>query len=326
MTDIPLVPTMTSDDDGIVNHKFVLHWLNNKEMFFSLEAGKILRELAKLALTREDSGVEQEMLEDSSDKYKAEKSSTKDTGSVAETQSGSGGLSHAPSITSFNTDVSQPSSVSGHQISLSEALDQKIESLLRDWHQSSDLLFSVHPVDGSLLVWVADFLDEYQPGEFRQAQVSFSSRIPNAIPIGDASTMSSNISVFNPLNILNLNDLIKESIENDNENDEKDEEKGGDENDADEDEEKPENEKPAEQSFTKFSCPNKKYEASPLISMISKHENGSLNLWDATFSPETNFSQLLNISHRARVNGHRFRVNDITSPSVLFRWKLWPAR
>lgn len=36
---------------------------------------------------------------------------------------------------------------------------------------SSDLLFSVHPVDGSLLVWVADFLDEYQPGEFRQAQV-----------------------------------------------------------------------------------------------------------------------------------------------------------
>merc|ERR1719334_661690 len=44
-TDIPLVPTMTSDYDGIVDHKFVLHWLNNKEMFFSLEAGKILREL-----------------------------------------------------------------------------------------------------------------------------------------------------------------------------------------------------------------------------------------------------------------------------------------
>ena len=311
VTDIPLVPTMTSDDDGIVNHKFVLHWLNNKEMFFSLEAGKILRELAKLALTREDSGVEQEMIEDNTDKFKAEKSS-KDGGSVTETQSGSGGLSHAPSITSFNTDVSQPSSVSGHQISLSEALDQKIESLLRDWHQSSDLLFSVHPVDGSLLVWVADFLDEYQPGEFRQAQVSFSSRIPNAIPIGDASTMSSNISVFNPLNILNLNDLIKESIENENEVKEE-----GEEEVDDDGEEKQESEKQAEQSFTKFSCPNKKYEASPLISMISKHENGSLNLWDATFSPETNFSQLLNISHRARVNGHRFRVNDITSHPVL---------
>merc|ERR1719232_1843976 len=124
--------------------------------------------------------------------------------------------------------------------------------------------------------------------------------------------MSSNISVFNPLNILNLNDLIKESIENENEVKEE-----GEEEVDDDEEEKQESEKQAEQSFTKFSCPNKKYEASPLISMISKHENGSLNLWDATFSPETNFSQLLNISHRARVNGHRFRVNDITSHPVL---------
>jgi hypothetical protein len=32
-------------------------------------------------------------------------------------------------------------------------------------------LFAIHPIDGSLLVWVADFLDEYQPGSFRQAQV-----------------------------------------------------------------------------------------------------------------------------------------------------------
>ena len=43
---------------------------------------------------------------------------------------------------------------------------------MKDWHQNSDLLFSVHPVDGSLLVWVADFLDEYMPGSFRQAQVN----------------------------------------------------------------------------------------------------------------------------------------------------------
>ena len=123
-------------------------------------------------------------------------------------------MSHAPSVTSFSTDVSQPScsTSSAHNLSLSEALDQNIEALLRGWHQSSDLLFSVHPVDGSLLVWVADFLDEYQPGEFRQAQVSFSSRIPNAIPIGDASTMSSNITVFNPKLIYNENEVIKESI------------------------------------------------------------------------------------------------------------------
>merc|ERR1719193_3051495 len=288
---------------------FVLHWLNNKEIYFSTEAGKILRELAKMALKREDSGVEQEMVEEGGEKGKeTDKQSRDGLGIIQETGSG-GGMSHAPSITSFNTDISQPSSVTTQQLSLSEALDQRIESLLREWHQSSDLLFSVHPVDGSLLVWVADFLDEYQPGEFRQAQVSFSSRIPNAIPIGDASTMSSNISVFNPIHILNLNDLIKDkameeaAIDNIEENAN--------------DEDGTTSMKAPDMSANKFHSVNKKYDASPVISMISKHENGSLNLWDVTFSPETNFSQLLNISHKARVNGHRFRVNDITSHPVL---------
>ena len=68
-------------------------------------------------------------------------------------------------------------------------------------------------MDGSLLVWVADFLDEYQPGAFRQAQVSFSSRIPNAIPIGDASTMSSNVSIFNSKQLLNINQILNEEMD-----------------------------------------------------------------------------------------------------------------
>ena len=210
LTDIPLVPTMNSGVEGGAQHRFMLHWLNNKEIHFSIEAGRIMRELTKLYLKREDSGLEQEMAEVGESKLKepALKLDLKE-----EVGSG-GGMSHAPSVTSFSTDVSQPScsTSSAHNLSLSEALDHKIEDLLRGWHQSSDLLFSVHPVDGSLLVWVADFLDEYQPGEFRQAQVSFSSRIPNAIPIGDASTMSSNITVFNPKLIYNQNDVIKESI------------------------------------------------------------------------------------------------------------------
>jgi len=310
LTDIPLVPAMNNSvEEGGVNHKFVLHWLNNKEIYFSTEAGKILRELAKMALKREDSGLEQEMVEEGGEKGKEpDKQSRDGLGIIQETGSG-GGMSHAPSITSFNTDISQPSSVTTQQLSLSEALDQRIESLLREWHQSSDLLFSVHPVDGSLLVWVADFLDEYQPGEFRQAQVSFSSRIPNAIPIGDASTMSSNISVFNPVHILNLNDLIKDkAIE---------EAAIGNVEENANDEDGTTSMKAPDMSVNKFHSVNKKYDASPVISMISKHENGSLNLWDVTFSPETNFSQLLNISHKARVNGHRFRVNDITSHPVL---------
>lgn len=34
-----------------------------------------------------------------------------------------------------------------------DGLDVRIEALLRDWHHSPDLLFSIHPVDGSFLIW-----------------------------------------------------------------------------------------------------------------------------------------------------------------------------
>lgn len=34
-----------------------------------------------------------------------------------------------------------------------DGLDARIESFLREWHHSPDLLFSIHPVDGSFLIW-----------------------------------------------------------------------------------------------------------------------------------------------------------------------------
>lgn len=46
-----------------------------------------------------------------------------------------------------------------------DSLDMKIECLLRDWHHSGDLLFSIHPIDGSFLIWVIDWLDEFHPGK-----------------------------------------------------------------------------------------------------------------------------------------------------------------
>ncbi len=36
---------------------------------------------------------------------------------------------------------------------LGDALDHRIETLLKDWHHSPDLLYAVHPLDGSFLVW-----------------------------------------------------------------------------------------------------------------------------------------------------------------------------
>lgn len=39
------------------------------------------------------------------------------------------------------------------QSSSGDFIDRKIEKLLREWHRSPDLLFSVYPIDGSFLVW-----------------------------------------------------------------------------------------------------------------------------------------------------------------------------
>lgn len=55
-------------------------------------------------------------------------------------------------------------------------LDRKIELLLKEWNQNPDMLFTIHPVDGTFLVWHVKHLDEYNPGIFRQVQVDASSK------------------------------------------------------------------------------------------------------------------------------------------------------
>jgi len=50
-----------------------------------------------------------------------------------------------------------------------------------------------------------DFLDEIEPGSFRQAQVTFSSRLPHVFPVGDAMSMSANVMTYctnSPLELL----------------------------------------------------------------------------------------------------------------------------
>ena len=59
LPDIPLVPSLAPLDHTSVEMErlnqtqFVLHWLNNKEMYFTMQAEKILLELGKKALASE---------------------------------------------------------------------------------------------------------------------------------------------------------------------------------------------------------------------------------------------------------------------------------
>jgi len=52
-TDIPLVPSMQTSDPANQN-VFILHWLNNKEMHFTLQAEAILQELTKKVIDEEN--------------------------------------------------------------------------------------------------------------------------------------------------------------------------------------------------------------------------------------------------------------------------------
>lgn len=54
-----------------------------------------------------------------------------------------------------------------------------------------------------------------------------------------------------------------------------------------------------------------------MICLVTKHDNGTLNLWQLVFADKTKFSQVLSIGHRSRASGHRYRVNDITCHPVL---------
>lgn len=137
-----------------------------------------------------------------------------------------------------------------------DVLDHRLEALLRDWHRTPDILVSLHPIDGSFLVWSVEWLDEYLPGSFRQTLVSFSSCIPGAIPLADATSMSSpNLYLF-PLEKL----------------------------------------------------------ASNRAAMMTKHHNGTLNLWTLSFGDDSKFCQVLSVAHSKRASGHRFQVSFWLKP------------
>ncbi|KAL1117874.1 hypothetical protein AAG570_004187 [Ranatra chinensis] len=353
-TDIPLVPSLiTGDPDREPN--FVLHWLNNKEMHFSLQAENILHELTRKVVEKEEGLYMDTSNQDSSEHHESEhddksilkKRSTRVTKSMSQDESGSDEhhpsfpssshqtLSNATSINSLATDTGPTS------MHPPDSLDVKIENLLRDWHHSPDLLFAIHPIDGSFLIWVVEWLDEYHPGSFRQAQVSFSTRIPSAFPLGDAITMSNNICLYHTSGChlqLVFRDVVKTAAVSKSppnglgkipslciETDQLTplpsvvEEEGEGEN---EEENKPVKQPTGDVESTQNvgqSNANELLSAppSPTLSMVTKHSNGTLNLWQLTFADKTKFSQVLSIGHASRASGHRFRVNDITCHPVL---------
>ncbi|KAG4080274.1 hypothetical protein HA402_010766 [Bradysia odoriphaga] len=372
-TDIPLVPSMESSDPSN-KPNFILHWLNNKEMHFTLQAEAILQELAKKVIEKDQmtgmsnghseaqSEAANDVIEDhhadepkkkfgkGHKSYSHDDSNSDEHFSHHSVKSSGVGVGSQPGVTSHHS-ISNTTSLNSlatdhvPQHNVTDSLDMKIDCLLRDWHHSPDLLFSIHPIDGSYLIWVVEWLDEFHPGAFRQAQVSFSTRIPSGFPLGDAMSMSTTVSLYNTGgNLLHFKEMVKgvkpttatngnlaptadgaaditplpsvlEEQENEwpskqpNENEDETNELKTGENHTNVSNEAQESGISSSDIVT--SPP------SPTISMVTKHSNGTLNLWQLTFADKTKFTQVLSIGHVSRASGHRFRVNDITCHPVL---------
>ncbi|XP_038625852.1 dmX-like protein 1 isoform X1 [Tachyglossus aculeatus] len=283
-TDIPLLPSITSlslSENEAKSGPFVVHWLNNKELHFTLSMEVFLQQLKK--------SFEQQSPE----------ASTEDSNQMADGKSDEETDDNLDDLkTSHEKESSSEQTIpSSGCVSLPSAIiDQEIELLLAEWSKNADMLFSIHPVDGSLLVWHVDWLDEYQPGMFRQVQVSFASRIPVAFPTGDANSLCRSIVMYACTKNVDL--AIQQGRQ-----------------------------KPSgltrsmsmliSSGHSKSANSLKLSIFTPNVMMISKHADGSLNQWLVSFAEESAFSTVLSISHKSRYCGHRFHLNDLACHSVL---------
>lgn len=184
-TDIPLVPSMQSNDPSF-QPNFVLHWLNNKEMYFTMQAENLLQDLARKVVEIEEQnynnidnddnveavGAQHEDLRKKLTKIKScsQDDSVSDEPNYTTNRSQSIGAGSHVGVSIAHNSLSNTTSINSlaneTATHVPDSLDMKIECLLRDWHHSGDLLFSIHPIDGSFLIWVIDWLDEFTPGNF----------------------------------------------------------------------------------------------------------------------------------------------------------------
>ncbi|XP_010160499.1 dmX-like protein 2 isoform X3 [Antrostomus carolinensis] len=295
-TDIPsvLAGSAFNIDEG--NGGFVVHWLNNKEFNFTSSIEVFMQHLRKISehqLEQDfDVEVEEEEMEEKERGLHMKLDHDLSTDRESETGTGTGSSEHEDGEREGSPKTSL---LAGPRMPLPTVLlDRKIELLLTEWNRNPDMLFTIHPIDGTFLVWHVKYLDEYTPGIFRQVQVSFSSRIPVAFPSGDASSLSKNIMMYaSPVFVKDNSNAVHQKT-------------------MDFPDKTLANKGP---SFAQDSA-NVNI-ISPVVMMISKHIDGSLNQWAVTFADKSAFTTVLTVSHKFRYCGHRFHLNDLACHSVL---------
>ncbi|GAA6084194.1 dmX-like protein 2 isoform X1, partial [Tachysurus ichikawai] len=265
-TDIPVALAGAGlFSSGDSNEGFVVHWLNNKDLSFTSSMDMFMQQLRKFSEQNFEHTTD-DLRQDGTAKFDFDLDEMSDKASE-----------HDDGEQDGSTKASSPGSSSSLPPP-SVLLERKMESLTLEWNRSPDMLFTIHPVDGSFLVWHIKYLDEYIPGIFRQVQVAFSSRIPVAFPTGDANSLSKNIMMY-ACTFPERDAEVCVELER--------------------------------------KCASLGTVIGPAVMMVSKHVDGSLNQWAVTFAEKSAFSNVLTVSHKFRYCGHRFHLNDLACHTVL---------
>ncbi|XP_037647237.1 dmX-like protein 2 isoform X10 [Sebastes umbrosus] len=294
-TDIPSVladSAVFNPDDGSGGGGFVVHWLNNKDLSFTSSMDLFMLQLRKFS--------EQQLEQTTEDLLDPEGSPMKfdfDLDEMSDKASSEQGEEGEPGEQG-STKASSPGSSSSMPLP-SMLLERKMETLITEWNKSPDMMFTIHPTDGSFLVWHVKYLDEFNQGIFRQVQVSFSSRIPVAFPTGDANSLSKNILMY----ACTLSE--------------------GETAGAGEQGRTVQRVSHSASTSAFLGSPAlapssfPRLGISPAVMMVSKHVDGSLNQWAVTFAERSAFANVLTVSHKFRYCGHRFHLNDQACHTVL---------
>uniref|UniRef100_A0A8K9V4L1 Dmx-like 2 n=1 Tax=Oncorhynchus mykiss TaxID=8022 RepID=A0A8K9V4L1_ONCMY len=294
-TDIPAVlaeSAVFNPEDGSGGGGFVVHWLNNKDLSFTTSMDLFMLQLRKLSEQQLDQATDDALDQNGSPiKFDfgtlyLDEMSEKGSSEHEEGEGGEG-----------STKASSPGSSSSVPLP-SMLLERKMEALTLEWNKSPDMLFTIHPTDGSFLVWHVKYLDEYIQGIFRQVQVSFSSRIPVAFPTGDANSLSKNILMY-ACSFSNVDSSNAGGEQGRRARRLPRSASGGLGSSA--------------LSLSLGQAPG----IGPAVMMVSKHVDGSLNQWAVTFAERSAFSNVLTVSHTFRYCGHRFHLNDQACHTVL---------
>uniref|UniRef100_A0A8C4N8W7 Uncharacterized protein n=1 Tax=Eptatretus burgeri TaxID=7764 RepID=A0A8C4N8W7_EPTBU len=279
-TDIPLLPMMGLHG-AAGGAPFVVHWLGNKEITFELAINSYLGQLRTKACPHvSENGSSENLCQDHTVDEEHHHHHHRTDNDADETL-----------VLQNNHSELHDDALSGE---FAWRITARLDSLVDEWRKRPEMVFSVHPLDGSFLVWHLDGLDVGPAGHCRQLQVCFSSRIPVAFPAGDANSLSEFVFLHTaplPDHIASLPVPSRAS--------------GFPRTSSD---------TPVPTTVGRPSLPRPSA-WSPSARLVTKHADGSLNQWALGLGED--YCAVLSVLHLARYCGHRFQLSGQACHAVL---------